>query len=308
MSTAGTVLITGGTGSLGFHTAAAIAHAHPSSTIVITGRDASAAGRKAAEIAERTGAEVHGLALDMSSLEDVRRFVAALPAGPPLCAVVCNAGLQVVDGLRTSRDGYEATFAVNHLAHFLLVQLLLPRLSAPARIVLVASDTHDPKRHTGMPAPRYLSARDLALPPPEQRDPSARAGRRRYTTSKLCNVLMTYELARRIPRREHGVTVNAFDPGLMPGTGLARDYTGMQALAWNHLLPAATVLPGLNIHTPRRSAAALARLVTDPALATVTGQYFSGHRQIRSSRDSYDTGKAADLWATSLDLTAPGLY
>ncbi|GAB3668102.1 protochlorophyllide reductase [Actinocorallia lasiicapitis] len=282
------VLITGGTGGLGHRTARILAAA--GLRVVITGRDPEAVRRKAAAIGEG----VTGLALDLGSLADVRRFAEGLPA---LQAVVCNAGVQTVSGEAVSADGFEQTFAVNHLAHFLLVRELLPRLAAPARIVLVASDTHDPAKRTGMPAPVYTSALALATPGGDADASASLAGRRRYTTSKLCNVLTAYELARRIG--DTGITVNAFDPGLMPGTGLARDYPAFQAFAWRYLLPAATLLPGLNVHTPGRSARALARLVTDPALAGTTGAYFSGTRRIRSSADSYDPAKAADLWETS---------
>ncbi|WP_219414312.1 hypothetical protein [Pseudonocardia nigra] len=111
-------------------------------------------------------------------------------------------------------------------------------------------------------------------------------------------MLTAYELARRIPP---GVTVNAFDPGLMPGSGLARDHPWWQALAWRYLLPVLTLLP-TGVHTPRRSARMLAPLVTDPALAAVTGRYFSTGREMRSSAESYDRAKAAELWRSSADL------
>ena len=312
MSDRRTALITGGTGSLGYQAARAIA-ADGDWVVVITGRRPDEVSRAAAalgaETGAETGAEIVGMPLDLGVLADVRRFTGELVNRglPPLHAIVCNAGIQTVSGAAVTADGFEQTFAVNHLAHFLLVNELLAQLASPGRIVLVASDTHDPTKHTGMPAPAYTDARSLARPDGE-RD-NALAGRRRYTTSKLCNVLMAYELARRLATSSvdgpPAVTVNAFDPGLMPGTGLARDYPTVQALAWRYLLPALTVVPGLNVHTPRRSGAALARLVTDPELAAVTGRYFSGTREIRSSPDSYDLGKAADLWETSADLVEP---
>lgn len=126
----------------------------------------------------------------------------------------------------------------------------------------------------------------------------------RYTTSKLANVLFSYELARRLPP---GVTVNAFDPGLMPGTGLAREQPAPLRFVWNHLLP--RILPMMrrlispNIHTPAESGAALARLVLDPVLAKVSGKYFEGLREISSSAESYDATRAAELWQASAALT-----
>jgi hypothetical protein len=94
-----------------------------------------------------------------------------------------------------------------------------------------------------MPHPHYTSAAELAHPPGEL---TAEEGRRRYTTSKLCNLLFTYELDRRMQHGAQGVTVNAFDPGMMPGSGLARDYPPLQWFAWRYVLPALRFLPGVN--------------------------------------------------------------
>lgn len=303
----GTVLITGGTGSLGYETAKVIAGAGRSLTVVITGRGVQATERAAAELEAETGGSVRGMALDLGSLHDVRRFAEELTAAqlPPLRAVVCNAGIQSVSGTTLTSDGFELAFGVNHLAHFLLVHELLPHVVTPARIVFVSSGTHDPAQRTGMPAPVYTSARELAVPEgADTANPNA-IGRRRYTTSKFCNVLATYELARRLAGERPGesITVNAFDPGLMAGTGLARDYGPVQAFVWKHLMPVLTVVPGINTHTPRHSGAALARLVLDPDLAQTTGRYFEGRKEIRSSKDSYDRAKQLDLWDTSVELT-----
>jgi NAD(P)-dependent dehydrogenase (short-subunit alcohol dehydrogenase family) len=291
MSSRRTVLITGGTGSLGFHAARAVL-ADGGWEVVITGR-AAVAGTAA-----RLGDFATGRRLDLGSLAEVRRFARDLP---PLDAVICNAGLMAVSGTRLTSDGIEETFGVNHLAHFLLVREVLPSMPAGARVVFVASATHDPAQRTGFPPPRYTTARELAHPDGDDTEPPMRAGRRRYTTSKLCAVLAAYEFARHVPPEV--ATFNAFDPGQMPGTGLARDYPGIFAFAWRRVMPALTVIPGLNRHTPKQSGTALARLVLDQRLADTTGRYFSGKREIRSSVESYDTRKAADLWETSIALT-----
>lgn len=290
MTDGNAVLITGGTSGLGWHAAKAIVDA--GRDVVITGRRPETVREAAARLGERAT----GLVLDLASLAEVRRFAAGLP---PVRAVVCNAGVQLPTGSARTADGFEMTFGVNHLAHFLLVRELLPRIVRPGRVVFVSSDTHDPRRINGMPAPAYAAARELA-DPPDNGDGPGTAGRRRYTTSKLCNVLTAYEFARRVPPDE--VTVNAFDPGLMPGTRLTRDYRPLARLAWQYVLPVLTFVPGVNIHTPAQSGAALARLVLDPELTGVTGTYFSGRRAIRSSEKSYDREAAAELWAGSVEL------
>jgi NAD(P)-dependent dehydrogenase (short-subunit alcohol dehydrogenase family) len=300
MNTRRTVLITGGSSGLGYRTAAEIARSDSDWDVVITGRGASVQ-----TAADRLGNRVTGLRLDLAALEDVRRFVRAFPGEniPPLHAIVCNAGTQIVSGTTTTVDGFEQTFAVNHLAHFLLVRGLLPSMATPGRIVFVASDTHDPAKRTGMPAPVYTTARDLAYPDAgNSTDSPGQTGRRRYSTSKLCNVLTAYELSRRLGEGRPPITVNAFDPGLMPGTGLARDYPGIQGFAWHYLMPILTVVPIVNVHTPKQSAQALARLILEQSLADTTGRYFSGRRDVRSSADSYDLAKARDLWNTSAEL------
>jgi NAD(P)-dependent dehydrogenase (short-subunit alcohol dehydrogenase family) len=230
--------------------------------------------------------------MDLASLASVRAFVDDVRASalPPLHAIVCNAGVQVVSGTEHTQDGVEMTFGVNHLGHFALVQGLLDTLTHPARILVVSSGTHDPSKRTGMPDPRYTSAADLAHPG----ESAEENGRRRYTTSKLCNVLFSYELDRRIG---DGVTVNAFDPGLMPGSGLARDYSPLGRLAWRYLFPALRVLP--NVNSTRTSGRHLAALVSDTRFDGVSGQYFEGQRPIKTSAESYDLDKARDLWETS---------
>ena len=237
--------------------------------------------------------------MDLASLRSVRDFVQRLRDTdvPPVHALVCNAGVQVVSGTEKTEDGVEMTFGVNHLGHFALVQGMLDQLARPARVVVVSSGTHDPDKFTGMPSPNYTRAEELA-DPAALTDPSE--GRRRYTTSKLCNVLFTYELDRRLGHGEKGVTVTAFDPGLMPGSGLARDYSPAGRLAWRYLFPALRVLPGVN--STRTSGRHLAGLAVDKRFDGVTGEYFAGGKSIRSSADSYDLDKARDLWQASEQL------
>ena len=277
----------------------------------------SVAKRPARRLSRDTGGTfVEALPLDLASLAAVRQFAVDFSAGdrPPLRALVCNAGAQHVGPTQRTDDGFEATFAVNHLAHFLLANLMLRHMKAPGRIVFVSSGTHDPGQKSGMPVPRLTDARSLAQPDDEEEarlNPGS-VGRRRYSTSKLCNVLCTYEMDRRLKTWGAGtpdrhITVNAFDPGLMPGTGLARTYGPAARFAWHTLGPVLSwaLRPfHVNIHRPEDSGRALARLVLDPALERVSGRYFEGLKEIPSSLESYDHAKAAALWEQSAELTA----
>lgn len=292
------VIITGGNAGLGLQCARALLDTDPSWHVALAVRDA-ARGAAAVQRLRHPG-RCSVIELDLASLASVRGFPGRLAAAerPPLHAIVCNAGVQVVSGAQQTRDGFEMTFGVNHLGHFTLVQLLRDQLVAPARIVVVSSGTHDPTKRTGMPHAAYTSARQLARVPADSGDSDA--GRRRYTTSKLCNVLFTYELDRDLKCGAQGITVNAMDPGMMPGSGLARDYPPLQRLAWRFVLPALRVLPG--VRSTRTSGRHLAALVADPRFDGVTGRYFDGVKPTRSSPDSYDRDKASDLWATSEEL------
>ena len=285
-------VITGASSGLGLECARALLHSDPSWRVILPVRDAGRGAEAVRQLGEPQRCSV--MPMDLASLTSVRAFVENVRAAglAPLHAIVCNAGVQVVSGEEWTEDGFEMTFGVNHLGHFALVHGLLDELAHPARIVVVSSGTHDPSKHTGMPEPRFTSAADLAQPRAAQDD-----GRRRYTTSKLCNVLFTYELDRRLGHGGQGVAVNAFDPGLMPGSGLARDYPPLQRLAWRYLLPALRVLPG--VRSTRTSGRYLAALTNDARFDGVSGEYFDGLRPIRSSTDSYDRNKALDLWETS---------
>ena len=139
----------------------------------------------------------------------------------------------------------------------------------------------------------------------ETNAPGSHSRQRLYTTSKLANIYFTYALARHLPA---GVTANAFDPGMMPGTGLTREAPAPVGFIMKHLLPHAKPLLRRfltpNVHTVEESGASLARLLTDPTLAGTTGKYFNGREEVRSSVESYDEGRAAELWQASEALTA----
>lgn len=319
-----TALVTGGNAGLGYACARALlvgdvaGQQHSPWHVVLACRDparAQVAVERLCREAKAAGspARVEAMGLDLASLQSVRDFAGQLARRldtgelPAVHALVCNAGGQSAGKVTFTAEGFERTFGVNHLGHFLWVNLLLPRLAVPARIVVVASGTHDPAQKTGMPAPAWNDPAALAkgaLGPLAAQDSPAKISQRLYTTSKLANVYFSHELARRLPA---GMTVNAFDPGLMPGTGLAREHAAPLRFIWNQVLP--RLVPLLrrllspNVHTPAESGTALARLVDDPALEGVSGRYFEGRREIASSAESYDEERAKQLWQASLALT-----
>jgi light-dependent protochlorophyllide reductase len=303
-------LVTGGNSGIGFECARQLARHGWQVVIASRNRDLSAEAVR--RIAAESGADaISSMDLDLASGASVRRLAGDLAArGLRLKALVCNAGVQVTKGPRLNPDGYELTFAVNHLGHFLLANLLLERLlaNAPARLIVVSSGVHDPRRTTGMPKPAVSDLATLAATGCAERERFS--GALAYVNSKLCNLWFTYELVRRL--EESGLSVggarlavNAFDPGLVPGSGLAREYAAPLRFFWDRVLPGlarvlTTVVPGIN--PADKSGAALARLVLDPELERVSGKYFPSHtrwREDASSTASYDLERARELWDES---------
>lgn len=293
-----TVVVTGASSGLGLAASARLSAA--GYRVVLGCRDGDRGAYAMASIRERVpDADLEVLEIDLASLASVRAAAEKLAAaGPRLYSLVCNAGVQIVNGVRTSADGYELTFAVNHLGHFLLTDLLAGRIADRGRILIVSSGTHyGPLRAFGFPGPRWAPPRRLA--DPAAMNGSAREGRIRYSTSKLANLYATYDLADRLSVRK--ITVNAFDPGVMPGTGLARDWPATARRVYGALAPALTRwMPG--VRTTEEAADALAWLVTAPELAGVTGAYFAGRRRQVSSKESYDRARAAELSVVSREL------
>ncbi len=307
------MIVTGGNSGLGYECVKELAGSQKGWHIIIACRNRQKGSEAIGRLtAQSPNAKIEAIPLDLASLESVRNFVKDFTVRdlPPLRAIVCNAGIQIASGMTYTQDGFETTFGVNHLGHFLLTHLLLKLLVAPARIVVVSSDTHDPLQKTGVPEPHYDSAASLARPEKtSSSEGSGKAGRRRYTTSKLCNIYFTYELSRRLQEEglstgQNPITVNAFNPGMMPGTGLVRDVNPILRFGWNFILPA--ILPiaraFFSMNRVSESGKALARLVLDPEVEGVSGKYFSGMMEIPSSEESYDRPKALDLWKTSIEL------
>jgi len=283
-----TAIVTGATQGLGRHAAQAVAE-RPGWTTVLAVRDTA----RGAGVARDLPGPADVVRLDLASLTSVREAAARIAERhAPLDALVLNAGIQVTRTGPTTEDGFELTFGVNHLGHFLLAELLRPALSPGARIAVVASGTHfGTFRKSGpYPGPRWRDPHQLARP-------DGGSGQVAYATSKLANVLFAREAARRYAP----VAVNAYDPGLMPSTGLARDYPAAVRALYALLEPLLLrALPGAT--RPERSGPELARLVTDPAYDGLTGAYIDIDRLAHPSRTAQDPELAQRLWRASEEL------
>ena len=304
-----TAIVTGANAGLGFECARALAETHDWHVIV-----ACRSAEKGQEAVKRLFAQtwykdIEAMTLDLASLESVRDFARdyAAERRPPLRAIVCNAATQIVSGTTYTKDGFETTFAVNHLGHFLLVNLMLAQMAPPARIVVVSSGTHDPAQTTGMPPPVYRRARSSPVPMKipsrsmTRTEPLAGGRIRRRSCATCCsltNSTADFALKEPLGTKDRSITVNAFDPGLMPGTGLARDYGKMARFAWRFVLPALRPFVP-NVNSVANSGRALANMVTAPRFERISGKYFQGTRDVPSSKDSYDPAMASDLWESS---------
>jgi NAD(P)-dependent dehydrogenase (short-subunit alcohol dehydrogenase family) len=271
------VLITGATGGIG--KATAIGLAALGARVAITGRDLGRAETAAAEIRSESGnPKVDAFGADLSSQAEVRRLAAeVLDAYPRLDVVVNNVGGSWATRHVTA-DGLEHTFAVNHLAAFLLTNLLLDRLkaSAPARIVTVSSNAQSLGR---------IDFDDLQ----GERNYSEQKA---YPQSKLASVMFTYELARRLEGT--GVTATVLHPGVVSTRFGSED----PSLVFKIVVPFYRPF----MKTPRQGAVTSIQLASSPEVEGVTGIYFAKGRPQKSNTASYDEGAAARLWQVSADL------
>jgi len=170
--------------------------------------------------------DADSLPLDLERLSSVKSFAAAVHASLPvpatIHALVLNAGVQFGHTNQRTPDGFETTFAVNHLAHYLLLRLLMPRLAFGARVVITTSNLHDPKTNPIAP-PEHADAGKLARGQPELgKSQGPLSGLRAYAASKLCNVLTARALATSDFAQDRDLRVIAFNPGFIPGTKLTR--------------------------------------------------------------------------------------
>lgn len=274
-----TCMVTGASSGIG--RAAALGLADLGASVVLVCRDRNRGEAALREIRERTGNAALTLMLaDLSSQTEIRRLASDfLATGRPLHVLLNNAGVIMLRREETT-DGIETTFAVNHLAYFLLTVLLLDRLkaSAPARVVSVASDAH----HWAGGA---LDFNDL-----DSRN--GYSAMRVYGRSKLANILFTRELARRLAGT--GVTANCLHPGFV-GSNFATNNGWLARIVMTVARPAA--------RSPEKGAETAIYLCASPQVEGVTGQYFFDRKPRWPKSYGQSDTDARRLWDVSERLT-----
>ena len=271
-----TVLITGATSGIGKATALGLATmgAH----LAITGRDVRRIEAAGEEIRAAGAGQVDLFISDLSSQSEVRRLAGEVLQTLSRIDVLINNVGGYWDTRHVTADGLERTFALNHLAPFLLTNLLLDKLkqSAPARVVTVSSNAHAMGR---------IDFNDL-------QGERSYSGARAYNQSKLANVVFSYELARRLLATS--VTANALHPGLVSTSFGAEDPASVQRVLIPFLRPF--------MKSPARGATTSIHLASARELEQMSGHYFANSQPKKSSDRSYDQAAAARLWQVSDDL------
>ena len=285
-------VVTGATSGIGRVTAQDLAERGARVTIV--GRSPEKTAATVAAIQQATGNQaVEGLLADLSRQRQVRALAAQVQARFPQLDVLVNNAGGVFAAREETEDGLEMTFAVNHLAYFLLTNLLLDNLQAAAqahgaaRIVNVASGAH--QRVPGLDFDDLQSKRRYQMFPV-------------YGASKLANLLFNSELARRLTEAGSPVTTNAMHPGLV--------HTGFGSNNRRWYMRLAYIFLNRVGRTPEQGADTVIYLATAPELAGVTGQYFFDRKPLTPSAAARDAAAARRLWQVSEQLTgwtAPAL-
>ncbi|HWF22150.1 MAG TPA: SDR family oxidoreductase [Acidimicrobiales bacterium] len=280
-----TVVITGGNSGIGTETAVALAGA--GARVVITARDQARGEAAVADIRSRSGNQgVDLVVFDLASLVSTEAGASALiDRCPRIDVLVNNAGVVLSDRSETV-DGFESTFAINHLGPFLLTQRLLERVigSGPSRIVNVSSTAHRSARH-GMDFDDLQSTKRYST-------------MQVYGQSKLANILFTTELARRL--KGTNTTANSLHPGVV-ATGYGRDGDTHGFLTFGLKLIKPFVL------TAAKGARTSVYVASSPEVADISGAYFIKCKQRQTSKAGQDAEAAARLWAASEELIAAAM-
>lgn len=292
-----TIVMTGASRGIGAIAAAKILEDDPNVHLVLVGRSPGAASDRTTFVqADLTSADATAAA--------GRAIAASLRAGelPPLDGIAGNAGIQYTDARTSTADGFEATFAVNVLANHVLVRELRECLRVPSRIVITVSDTHfgDLKHNLAMvPGPVWKSPEVLARVGAFDKPDSAAAGRTAYSTSKLAAIYQVHALSRSLPE---GVEIISFNPGFVPGTELGRNAGPVSRFVMKRFLPLLARTPVAT--TPAQAGAALADVMSG-AVPAGNGDYVDRRRVVRSSEESYDETREAELMAFLSEATPP---
>jgi retinol dehydrogenase 12 len=267
-------VITGTTHGIGRVTSRELARA--GRTVVMLCRDVPAANALRAELlAQMPGASIHVIHCDLASLASVRKAAAAVRRDHPPLKLLINNGGMVSTRHRTSVDGFELTFATNHLGPFLLTALLAGHLEKSARIVTVASRIH------------YRGRLDLAAVTDARARYRATAA---YAQSKLANVMHTFALARRLGST--GITVNCLHPGVVATNLLP---------AWLRVIKPFITRTMLDVERGARTSLYLA---LDESIAGVSGKYFDEYQVARTaSALAHDVALQESLWDASVKWT-----
>jgi NAD(P)-dependent dehydrogenase (short-subunit alcohol dehydrogenase family) len=276
------IVITGGNSGIGKEAAVELARA--GAEVFIAARDQQKGEAAVAEIRERSGNKEAWLTpLDLGSFESIRTCAAwLLDRLPRIDVLVCNAGA-VLTTRQTTNEGFEATFGVNHLGHFLLTKLLLDRVvkSRPARIVVVASDAH-----------RYARG---GLDFDDLNAEKSFFGWEVYCKSKLANVYFANELARRLEGR--GVVANSMHPGFV-ASNFAKDGDA----GWLGSVGMVLLRP-FAINT-QKGARTIIHLASADEAGDISGKYWHKCKVVRPSRRAQDAEAAARLWTLSEEMVA----
>ncbi|MFT4890420.1 MAG: NAD(P)-dependent dehydrogenase (short-subunit alcohol dehydrogenase family) [Halobacteriales archaeon] len=279
-------LVTGSTSGIGRATALRLAER--GATVLVIGRDESRGREVANAIRElRPEADAELFLADLADRDAVRDLARRVRGRHDRLDLLINNAGTWQGNRRLTGDGIELTFAVNHLAPFLLTNCLVPLLreSAPARVVTVSSGLH----------------RNADLDPETVAERPDYDGRDAYSDSKLANVLFTYELADRLDGT--GVSAFAVHPGAIPETSLAREAGVLSKHLWNAFAYLPDALAGSVFQGVEDGAETVLYAATSPDLDGVTGEYVADCERGRSSPASYDEELQADLWELSAELT-----
>jgi NAD(P)-dependent dehydrogenase (short-subunit alcohol dehydrogenase family) len=293
-----TVLVTGPTRGLGRDLTLALAARKIH--LVLLGRNPEALADISRQAKDAGSPQVETISVDFASLAQIAEattvVASRLAAGTigPIDSVIANAGLQLGDRTQTTQDGIELTFGVNVVANQVLLRNLKASLAASAHVVIVGSGTHfgDVVTRQLVAAPKWQAPLDLSkVGTVDGVANTPRAGQCAYSTSKLGVNYLVHELNR---RWEAPLRANVYDPGLMPGTGLARDLPKFKQWAWNNIMPVLTIFPG--VATTKHSAEQLAQLALGEVHGGARDEYFEIGKLTKASKESFNPDRERELW------------